>query len=102
MHRGNCSEECFEWLPVLRAVKSNHLSHSLANSSQHLLLQKCGKVWEGWVLSQGMSALNALCVSWHKHICACLCEADGKVVLCVCACDRDKDAMYFSMSEGWG
>lgn len=70
MHRENCSEECFEWLPVLRAVKSNHRSHSLANSSQHLLLQKMSsKVWEGRVLSGGMSALNALCVSWHKHIC---------------------------------
>lgn len=65
MHRGSCSEECLEWLPVLRAVKSNHLSHSeLANSSHHLLLQKmCGKVWEGSGLSGGMSALNALCVS---------------------------------------
>lgn len=70
MHREICSEECFEWLPVLRAVKSNHRSHSLANSSQYLLVQKMsGKVWEGRLLTGGNVCPECTHVFWHKHIC---------------------------------
>lgn len=92
------NEECFEQLPVLQAEKSNHCSHSLANSSHHLLLQKmCGKLWAGRLLGGGMSCLMLyVCLGigvflwdrwWCCFVCVCTWEREWETeMLCAFLC----------------
>ena len=78
-HRGSSSEEYFVQLPVLWVVKCNHRSHSLANSSHHILLQKkCSKI------------LEVLGLAWRWHSCigilVCVSVRQMSMLFWVCSC----------------